>query len=263
MTAPLVSRSEASSNLERNDLVMSQLPEVHFIARRIHRQLPVCVPLEDLVHSGVLGLLEATHKYDSTSNVQFKTFAQFRIRGAILDSLRELDRASRRMRSKSRKLSAASERLSLRLGRQATEEEIAHELGVNLASLRKLGATLRSLESVDRRSTSGRDGTETRDLIESAPANSEADPFAECLRSETRRDLAQAMSTLPPREQQILSLYYFEQLTMHEIASIVKLKSSKISQIRYAAISKLRARLEVKETRTHPQTKVLTVPASK
>ena len=249
MTAPLASRSKAASNLhERNDLVMSQLPEVHFIARRIHRQLPICVPLEDLVHSGVLGLLEATHKYDSTSNVRFKTFAQFRIRGAILDSLRELDRASRRMRSKGRKLSAASEQLSLRLGRHATEEEIAHELGLNLAALRKLGVTLRSLESVDRQSASRRNGTGTRDLIESAPGNPEENPFAECLRSETRRNLAQAMSTLSPREQEILSLFYFEQLTKQEIATKLRVKYSRISQIHSAAITKLRTHFEAKKT---------------
>ena len=158
---------------------MSQLPEVHFIARRIHRQLPAFVPLEDLVHSGVLGLLEATQKYDSTTNVRFKTFAQFRIRGAILDSLRELDRASRRIRSKSRKLNTASETLALRLGRRPTEEEIARELGIDLAALRKLAITLRSLESVDRQRPSGNDRPESHDLIESAPAKPEENPFTQ------------------------------------------------------------------------------------
>src|ERR1700686_168728 len=103
MTAPEVSTAHASLNLEeRNELVMSQLPEGHFIARRIHGRLPVFVPLEDLVHSGVRRILEATEKYDSSKNLQFKTFAQFRIRGAILDSLEKPDRASRRLRTKSR-----------------------------------------------------------------------------------------------------------------------------------------------------------------
>lgn len=227
---------------------MSQLAEVHFIARRIHRRLPSFVALEDLVHSGVLGLLEATEKYDSRSNVQFKTFAQFRIRGAILDSLRELDRASRRMRSKSRRLNAVSEKLSLTLGREATEEELARELRLDLTALRKLATTLRSLESVDRQSSLGKDRTETHDLIESAPARADEDPFAQCLRSEIRRDLVQAMSTLPPREQQILTLYYIEQLTMQEIASVLGVKNSRVSQIHSAAIAKLRAHLRAKES---------------
>ena len=242
---------------------MSQLAEVHFIARQIHERLPGGVSLEDLVHSGVLGLLEATQRYDSTKNVQFKTFAQFRIRGAILDSLRELDRASRRLRTKSRNLNAASEQLSLRLGRQATEEEIAHEVGLDLAALRKLAGTLRSLEPADRQVVSGKDRTETRDLIESAPANSEESPLAQCLRSEMRQHLAQAMSKLSQRDKQILSLYYFEQLTMREIASILKLKNSRISQIHSAALAKLRAHLEAKELSADSQTAAVSVPGSK
>jgi RNA polymerase sigma factor for flagellar operon FliA len=248
MIAQVVSPSRRSSDLEdRDELVMSQLPEVHFIARRIHRQLPGFVSFEDLVHSGVLGLLEATRKYDSTTNVRFKTFAQFRIRGAILDSLRELDRASRRIRSKSRKLNAASEKLALRLGRRPTEEEIARELGLDLAALRKLAITLRSLESVDRQGTSGKDRTETHDLIESAPAKPDESPLAQCLRSEMKRNLAQGMSTLTPKEQEVLSLYYFEQLTMQKIASVLGVKNSRISQIHSAAIVKLRAHLQANE----------------
>jgi len=263
MTSPELSRPQASINLEkREELVLSQLAEVHFIARRIHARLPVLIPLEDLVHSGVLGLLEATQKYDSTKNVQFKTFAQFRIRGAILDSLRTLDRASRRLRAKSRKLNAASEELSLRLGRQPSEEEIAHEVGLELAALRKLASTLRGLESVDRQVTSGQDRAETRDLIESAAAKSEDSPLAQCLRSEMREHLAQAMSCLSQRETQILSLYYFEQVTMQEIASILDLKNSRISQIHSAAIAKLRAHLKAKEIGEDTKTGVASVPGS-
>jgi RNA polymerase sigma factor FliA len=244
-----VPAAQASLDLaKRDELVLSQLTEVQFIARRIHKRLPVFVQLEDLVHSGVLGLLEATEKYDSTRNVQFKTFAQFRIRGAILDSLRELDRASRRLRTKGQKLNGASEQLSLKLGRQATEEELAREVGLDLAALRKLASILRSLEPVDRRVPPGNSRTETRDLIESAPASSEESPLAQYLRSETKQHLAEAMRSLSQREKQILSLYYFEQLTMREIASILDLKSSRVSQIHAAALAKLRTHLEAKET---------------
>jgi RNA polymerase sigma factor for flagellar operon FliA len=241
---------------------MSQLTEVHFIARRIHKRLPAFVPLEDLVHSGVLGLLEASQKYDPTKNVKFKTFAKFRIRGAILDSLRELDRASRRLRAKSQKVNGASERLSLRLGRQATEEEIAQEVGLDLAALRKAVSTLRSLGWVDRQVASGKDRTETRDLIESAPANSEESPFAQCLRSEMRRLLAQAMCSLSRREKRILSLYYFEQLTMREIASILDVTEARISQIRSAALATLRTRLGAKESSEEAEAGIVSMPVS-
>ncbi len=264
MASPQVSDAHASLTLEtRDELVLRQLPEVHFIARRIHERLPVSVALEDLVHSGVLGLLEATQTYDSTKNIQFKTFAQFRIRGAILDGLRMLDHASRRLRAKSRKLNAASEQLSRRLGRQPTEEEIAQEMGLELATLRKLASTLRGLESVDRQVASGQDRAETCDLIESAPAKPDESPLALCLRSEMRQHLTQAMSNLSPREKRILSLYYVEQLTMQEIASILDVKSSELSQIHSAALVKLRAHLEAKEISADSQTGVVSMPGSK
>ena len=263
MTAPEVLSAHASLNVEeRDELVMSQLPEVNFIARRIHGRLPLFVPLEDLVHSGVLGLLEATEKYDSTKNVQFKTFAQFRIRGAILDSLRELDRASRRLRTKSRRLNTASEQLSMRLGRQPTEEEIAHEVGLDMAALRKLATTLRGLESVDRQVKSGEDRSETRDLIESAPADSKESPLAQCLRSEMKQQLAQAMSGLSPRERQILSMYYCEQLTMQKIASTLDVQNSRISQIHCTALAKLRAHLGVREISEDTKTRIASGPGA-
>ena len=248
MTSPQASYVDASLNLEqREELVLSHLTEVHFIARRIHERLPGVVLLEDLVHSGVLGLLQATQNFDSTRNIKFKTFAKFRIRGAILDSLRELDPASRGLRSKSRKLTAASEQLSLRLGRQPTEEEIAHELGLELAALRTLASTLRSLESRDRQVPSGEARTETRDLIESAPADFDKGPFAQCLRSEIRQHLAQARSNLSETENQILALHYFEQVTMQKIGAILNIKQTRLSQIHSAALAKLRGLLKTKK----------------
>jgi RNA polymerase sigma factor for flagellar operon FliA len=264
MTSPHLSRAQASLNLEKRDeLVLRHLADVHFIARRIHKRLPVFVPLEDLVHSGVLGLLGATAKYDSARNVQFKTFAQFRIRGAILDALRMLDRASRRIRTKSRKLNTASEQLSQRLGRQPTEEEIAQEVGLELADLRKLTCTLRGLQSVDREVPLGQDRVGTRDLIESAPAKPEENPFAQCLRSEMKQHLAQAMSNLSKKEKQVLSLYYFEQLTIQEIASMLDINSSRISQIHSAGLAKLRVHLEAKKISGNTEARIVSGPVSK
>lgn len=247
MRSPELLYAHASRNLKKRDeLVMNHLTEVYIIARKIHERLPVFVPFEDLVHSGVLGLIGATTKYDSTRKVQFKTFAQFRIRGAILDGLRKLDHASRRMREKSRMLNVASEQLSRRLCRQPTEEEIANEVGLELTDLRKLAGTLRGLEPVDRHVAFGQDRMQTSDLIESAPAKPEENPFAQCLRSEMKQHLAQAMSNLSTREKRILSLYYFKQLTINEIASMLDVNSSRVSQIHSASLMKMRAQLEAK-----------------
>jgi RNA polymerase sigma factor FliA len=248
MISPEASHAQASLRLEqRDELVLSQLTEVRFIARRIHGRLPPFVPFDDLVHSGVLGLLEATQRYDPTKNVRFKTFVHFRIRGAILDSLREFDRASRRLRGKGRKVKTAFGQLALRLDRDPTEEEVAQEVGLDIVAVRKLIRTLRTVESVDRQVGSGKERMETRDLIESAPADSEESPFVQCLRSEMRQHLSEAISNLPQRERQVVSLYYFEQLKMQEIATILGVKSSRISQIHSAALAKLRAYLETKE----------------
>lgn len=232
---------------ERDELVLGQLQEVQFIARRIHERLPQSVPFEDLVHAGILGLLGAARKYDPSKNVQFKSYAQFRIRGAIIDSLRTLDHASRRTRSRGRKLDEAATRLSLRLGRQPTEEEIANEMGVSLVALRKLTRTLDSLETVGQQVPQRADRSETHDLIESAPASPEDSPFAKLVRSEMQQHLATAIRDLSEREQQVVSLYYVEQLTMQEIATIMDVRESRISQIHCAALTKLRASLEQKE----------------
>jgi RNA polymerase sigma factor FliA len=194
-----------------------------------------------------VGLLEATDKYDPSKKVQFRTFAQFRIRGAILDSLRQLDRASRCLRSKSRKLNDASEQLSMRLCRRPTEEEVAHELGLDLTVLRKLATTLRDLESVDRQGGCGQDRTETHDLIESATADPLDSPLARCLQSEMNRRLEEAVRSLSAREKHILSMYYCEQLTMQEIALQLNVTSSRVSQVHSTALAKLRVRFEAKD----------------
>ncbi|HUM04068.1 MAG TPA: FliA/WhiG family RNA polymerase sigma factor [Terriglobales bacterium] len=232
---------------ERNQLILSQLQEVQFIARRIHERLPQSVLFEDLVHAGILGLMEATRNYDPRKNVQFKSYAQFRIRGAILDSLRRLDPASRRLRRRGRKLDEAVSSLSMELGRPPAEEEVAEKLGVTLLALRKLRRTLDSLETVGQTVAHGADRSGTHDLVESAPATPEESPFARCLNSEMRQHLSQAIRQLPEREQQVISLYYVEQLTMQEIATILDVRESRISQIHCAALAKLRASLEKKE----------------
>lgn len=232
---------------QRDQFVLGQLQEVQFIARRIHERLPLSVPFEDLVHAGVLGLMTAVRKYDPSKNVQFKSYAQFRIRGAIIDSLRTLDRASRRTRSGGRKLDEANTRLSLTLGREPSEEEIAQELGVSLTALRKLTRTLDSLEAVGSHVPQGVDRAETNDLIESAPAAPENGPLARYVTGELQHHLALALGDLSPREQQVISLYYVEQLTMHEIAVRMRVGEARVSQIHCAALEKMRAYLEDKE----------------
>src|SRR5271170_6112931 len=131
---------------ERERLLMEQLPQVRYIARRIHERLPRHVPFEDLVHAGVVGLIDALNKFDLSKQVQFSSYAKFRIRGAILDSLRELDWSPRELRRKGRLVDSTYSDLSGKLGRAPTENEIAPEMGIELHELQSLLAELDGLE---------------------------------------------------------------------------------------------------------------------
>lgn len=225
------------------DLVTQELSQVYYIAARIRDRLPQHVDLEDLVGAGVIGLIEASRSFDPAKNAQFKTYAQFRIRGAILDSLREIDWGSRLMRRRGREISEATARLEARLGRTPVESEIAHELQIPLDQLHKITAQLDALLITGQQVVRSNDGSEMVDLIESAPSRDCEDPFDFCLKGEMRAQLAAMISQLNEREQLVLSLYYREELTMKEISKVVGVALSRVSQIREAAIGKLRKML--------------------
>lgn len=242
MTPPESAYKSSSVPQERSDeLVMQELPQVYYLAARIRDRLPRHVILEDLVSAGVVGLLEASRCFDDTKNVQFKTFAKFRIRGAIFDSLREMDWGSRLLRRRGREIAEATSRLEAKLGRKPVEVEIAAEMETDVEQLRKTVAQLDVLQVTGQRVTSSEYSEGSIDLIESAPSLDDPDAFELCLKAEMRDHLADAISTLTEREQLILSLYYREELTMKEIAAVVGVALSRVSQIRAAAIRKLRS----------------------
>lgn len=229
---------------ERNDLVMQELPQVYYIAARIRERLPQQVEMDDLVNAGVIGLIEATRNYDATRNAGFSTFAKFRIRGAILDSLRKLDWGSRTVRRKGRAIADSINQLSSKLGRQPTQEEIAKDLGMELDELQATLADLDGLYLVGQQVEFEEEGAGNQDLIESAPSRGGDNPFELCMEGEARAHLKSAVEKLSEREQLILSLYYHDEMTMREIAEIVGVAVSRVSQIHAAALVKLRASLE-------------------
>jgi len=152
------------TDAERERVLMEELPQVRYIARRIHERLPRHVPFEDLVHAGVLGLIDALNKFDLSRRVQFSSYAKFRIRGAILDSLRELDWSPRELRRQSRLIDSTYCQLSGKLGRAPNENEIAHEMGIQLGALQSLLADLDGLELGSLRVESHRDAARRADL---------------------------------------------------------------------------------------------------
>ena len=227
---------------ERERLLVEQLPQVRYIARRIHDRLPRHVLLEDLVHAGVVGLIDALQKFDHNKQVQFGSYAKFRIRGAILDSLRELDWSPRDLRRKARRLEEAHNQLRSSLGRNPSEPELAAELGIDLRGLQLLLGEISGLEIGSLRVDSARDGHE-EDSCEYLPDDSEETPLFLCLRSEMKDLLARAIAELPEKEQQVLALYYYEELTMKEVGVILGVGESRVSQIHSMAVIRLRARL--------------------
>jgi RNA polymerase sigma factor for flagellar operon FliA len=228
---------------ERNTLVMQELSQVYYIASRLRERLPQHVELEDLVNAGVIGLLEASRSYDSAKNPNFSGFAKFRIRGAILDSLRESDWGSRSIRRRGREVAEATVRLEGKLGRHPSESEVAEEMQLEVDHLRKILAQIDGLHLVGQQTMVSTDHGDVIDVIESAPDLDDPDPFDLCLQDELKTHLAEAVSKLSEREQLILSLYYREELTMKEISEVVGVALSRISQIRQASMKKLKVSL--------------------
>jgi RNA polymerase sigma factor FliA len=226
----------------RDQLLLEHLPQVQYIARRIHDRLPPQVLLEDLVHAGILGLMDAVRKYDPSKNVQLKHYAEFRIRGAILDSLRQVDWSPRTLRRQGRRLEQAISDCKGRFGRDPTEPEIAAELNMTLEDLQHLMGDLRGLDIGSLQADSNEPGS-GEEALQYRPGSEEEDPFHQTLRSEMTGLLAKAVGELPDRERQVLALYHFEELTMKEVGAALGIGESRVSQIHTAALLRLRVRL--------------------
>lgn len=226
---------------ERERLMAEHLPLVRFIARRIHKGLPQHVPVEDLYSAGVLGLLDALGKFDPSKKILFRTYAQFRIRGAILDSLRSLDWSPRKLRRMARAAEQAIQMLTGRLRRSPTELEISQKLCISLIAYQKFLGELNGLEiGTLHFERSGRSSEKEQIYLPSRP---EDDPLVRYLNAEMLERLTKAIGDLPERERLVLTLYYYEEITMKEIALILGVVESRISQIRSSAVLHLHARL--------------------
>ncbi|MBZ5701341.1 MAG: FliA/WhiG family RNA polymerase sigma factor [Acidobacteriia bacterium] len=232
----------ARDSAKRQQLLLEHLPEVSYIARRIHERLPPHVPLDDLVHAGMLGLIDAVDKFDPRKKVQLKSYARFRIRGAILDSLRQMDWSPRNLRRQARRIEQAQQDLAAELGRAPQEPELAQNLGMPLAQFQRLRGDLRGLElgSLHRETEDG-PGEDAAVALASSP---EEDPFHLCLESEMRALVAEALEALAEKEQQVVALYYLKELTMSEVGALLGIGESRVSQIHTAALVRLRARLQ-------------------
>lgn len=228
--------------LRREALVLQHLPQVRLIAKRIHDRLPDYVSLDDLISTGVIGLLAAIDNFDPSLGVQLNTYAERKIRGAILDGLRESDWAPREVRKRARLIEAAIHRAKQRVGREATEEEIAAELQISTAEYQKWLTEVRNTELEPLETASGDDPG--RSLLRFISEDDASSPSRVVERAELERILATAIDRIPKMERTVLHLYYHEELNLREISEVVGLHLSRVAQLRTQAILRLRSHLE-------------------
>jgi RNA polymerase sigma factor for flagellar operon FliA len=239
--APAVAVDPATRARDREAVLLEHLPLVRILARKIHERLPQHVELDDLISAGVVGLMDAYNKFDGAKNVQFRSYAQFRVRGAILDSLRDLDWGSRDLRRKGRAVEEARRSLTQTLGRAPSEAEIAAEVGMPLQALQELLGELKSLEIGSLHELRSEDSAEEE--LAFVPAAEEEGPLFRCMQSERAAQLCAALAEIPEREARVLSMYYVEEMTLKQIGQRLGLVESRVSQIRAAAIASLRSRM--------------------
>ena len=220
-------------------------PLIKYIASRIAIRLPPHIDLNDLINAGVSGLIDAIEKFDASKQIKFKTYAEFRIRGAILDELRSMDWVPRSVRQKARKVEDAYARLEYALGRPASDEEVAEEMNVDIDSFHKLlsetaSVSLLSLDDL------GEDDSDLskRNLLEYIMQDEKDWPSHKIRFAEIRNMVAKSIQSLPEKERMVISLYYYDELTMKEIGHVLKFTESRVSQIHTKAVLRLRSKMQ-------------------
>lgn len=223
----------------KEEMILSHLDLVKYIALRLAPRLPADISVDDLFNSGIIGLMDAIDKFDPSQEIQFKTYAKIRIKGAMLDELRAMDWIPRSLRQKSSNLQNTLSTLEKKLGRQPTDEETAAELNISLDEYHRILDEVKSISVLP---------MEILDAIQETQGDGQLgicndNPVHTIYRDQIRKKLAEAISSLSKNEQLVLSLYYYEELTMKEIGVILGYTESRISQLHTKAVLRLRARL--------------------
>lgn len=236
-----IAAPEHFDRANREQIIRDYVPLVKFVAHRIASRLPSHVELDDLIHSGILGLMDAVEKFDPDRNIKFKTYAELRVKGAILDGLRDLDWVPRSLRRKKKDIEQAYHMLEQQLGRAATDEEVAGHLGVPLEELHK---SLDELKGVTLGTflDAGEDG-EGESLISFVPDPDAEDPLGVFQARELKAILKESVNVLPKKERFVVQLYYFDELTMKEIGTLLNITESRVSQLHTKAMFRLRGKL--------------------
>jgi RNA polymerase sigma factor for flagellar operon FliA len=230
-----IQRKPKISREVRDRIVLEHLPLVKAIAIHVHENLPVHVDLDDLIHAGVLGLFDAVAKYDAAKNVAFHSYAKHRIKGAILDSLRQLDWASRDLRKRQKQVECVSQALGAKFGRTPLDGEIAEEMGLSPDRWHRMQMELRTIGTVSATARSDPDFDRAMEF----PATEELQPDRMCGHRQLQVTLARAIGKLPKRYQKVVFLYYTDEMTMKEIGDLMGVNESRVSQIHKTALKKM------------------------
>jgi RNA polymerase sigma factor for flagellar operon FliA len=232
----------ATAPSDRDAMAADLLPLVRRVAFEMHEHLPSHVEVDDLIGAGILGLLDAVRRFDASKHVKIETYARHRIRGAILDSLRGMDTASRDMRRKNKHAERVYRSLEVKLGRAADDSEMAEALGI---SLKKWYRTVQELQAmgVDWLRPMHTAETEAPE-VDNLPARGQDDQLELCYRREQRDIVAQAIQRLSERERTVISLYYTEEMTMKQIGEQLGIDESRVSQLHSAAVAHLKKRVQ-------------------
>jgi len=238
---PQLTTSPTTVESERDRLVLRHLPLVRAIAVRVYENLPVHVDLDDLVHAGIMGLIDAATKYSAEKQVSFQGYAKHRIKGAILDSLRDADWASRDLRKRHKQLEAITRELTAVMERNPTEAEIAEKMGMDIERWRQVAIELRMVGLL---SASTRAQDSENQTVPEFPAGDDLNPDVLTGQRELRGILSMAMKGLPERYQTVIGLYYVGGKTMKEIGDRLGINESRVSQIHRAALDRMQVSLQ-------------------
>lgn len=243
-TSQLVREDFSPVNSTRDRLVQEYAPLIKYIAQKIASRLPANIELDDLISSGVIGLMDAMDKYDATRDNKFKTYAEFRVRGAILDELRAQDWVPRSVREKAKTLERCYAKIEQDRGRQATEEEVCAELGINKDEYHDLVNQVRSVSLLSFDDLSSFSKQDKRALHGYGEGGSKVPtPYSEVSVTHVKRLVTEAIQDLPEKQRLVLSLYYFEDLNLKEIGRVLDVTESRVSQLHTQAIIRLKAKL--------------------
>ncbi len=237
---------EMEINLEnREAVIVEHSPMVKYVANRIALRLPPHIEVEDLISVGVLGLIDAIEKYDPARGAKFKTYAEFRVRGAILDELRSMDWVPRSIRKKASQVDAVIQKLQAKFGRPPEDEEVAKELGVSLDQFFDTLNETRSMPvlSLDDLNIVKETGGQ-QSLLDCLAGKVDADPQVQFRLNELKEIIAKTIDTLPEKERLVISLYYYKELTMSEIGVVLNVTESRVSQIHSRTMFRLRTKLK-------------------